>query len=313
MSEYEPKQYAICMGGMKQAKNAALYFDRIIPIMFGTCPHNILLPALFEDQEVQNAIGMIDLVAKQHLPKSTNVGAMPINHMLVQMAGKDGKPSMAIPRHAELSISEQNRIDSIIAYEYAHSESEYRKVTSHFFGSNKVLKDLPIVLPGDCVAEGPKSIDDISIVLSGIPIADVSNVPWEQITDFRSDADAKKKLRKLRVFMYDSFSGKSKSYIEDKISIMIEEYQSASEKHGFELVNGTLTTLANSKTLIGTVGAVFAAAVLGEPITATVAALTGASIEVSKLALHVSNKQYAFNQLAKDHPLAYLVEANKLG
>lgn len=305
---YTPSESVICIGGVNQAKAAAIYFDFVLPLTFGRCPPEILLPDYFENQEFQEAITMIDLVAMQYVPNKGNFGALPINQAPVRVT-KGDKVGLFKPRHIELSEEEQEEADLLITTTYIDSDSEFRKYLSHFL--SQYLKGMPLVTPASPLESSTATTDDISVVMSGIPIVEVDKASWEQIVEFRKDPQAKAKLRRFRLFAHDKFKDKSRTYIEDTLNSMIEDYQAAAKDHGFELLTGSLTTLANSKALMTTGAAALVASIMGSPITAGVAALAGVSLEIANIALKVAEKRHAFHKLQRDHQLAYILEAKR--
>jgi len=60
-------------------------------------------------------------------------------------------------------------------------------------------------------------------MISGISLIDAEHADWEQIISLREDSDSKEALRRFRLFTFDNYRGKSKSYIEDDIAKRIAD------------------------------------------------------------------------------------------
>ena len=84
VSDYSISDCAVCIGGTPQAKAAALYFDHILPLMYGECPESVVAPACY-DEEVQHAIVFADMTILPSVPERVGVGALPINQVLVHV------------------------------------------------------------------------------------------------------------------------------------------------------------------------------------------------------------------------------------
>lgn len=307
-SDYTPSDSVVCIGGTTQAKAAALYFDHLLPLMYGECPDDVLIPGYHENSELQSAVTLVNLVAMQHLPGAPRLGAIPINQASISVQ-KEGKSVEFRPKHIELSEEQQREADLLIANTYVDEQSEFRKAFSHFLGHH--LKGMPLVTPLGPVTTTAATVDDVSVILSGLPIVDAGAAAWDHILEFRKDVAATAKLRRLRHFAYDKLRGKSRGYIEDTLRTMLDDHESAAKDHGFEVRVGALTTLIGSKTTLATGVAALAAALAGTPITAGIAAIAGLSLEIATISLAIAQKKHAFHKVERDHPLAYIIEARK--
>ena len=67
----------------------------------------------------------------------------------------------------------------------------------------------------------------------------------------------------------------------------------------------------DSKSIQATVAATAAAAAFGSPLAAAATALTGATVELGKIALTVAKRKHDFQKLKRDHELAYIIEAQE--
>jgi hypothetical protein len=72
-----------------------------------------------------------------------------------------------------------------------------------------------------------------------------------------------------------------------------------------------MSAVLDSKNLQTTFAATAGAVLFGEPIVAGAAVLTGASIEIGKIALNIASREHAFHKINRDHDLAYIIEAKE--
>lgn len=310
-SSYDISKYALCLGSIENAKASAIYFDYILPIMYGECPNEVITPSVNYDEKLMQAITHIQLGALQYVPNITKFGSIPLNSGMVEVIGKE-ENKLYRPNHLELDTDQRDIADKQIIATYLDEESQFRKALSHFI--NSYLGKIPIVIPDASLNNKEATMDDLSILLIGLPLIDTSKASWKQIIEIRKDDDAKAKLRRLRLFMHDNWLGKEKSYIEDTINVMIYEYSNTAKDFGFELLHGAVSELLNSKSLLLSGISTLTAILMGQPVTAGIASIIGTSIEVGKITLKISEKKHAFNKLSNNHKLAYIFKVqDKVG
>ncbi|MFW6148186.1 MAG: hypothetical protein ACOC6B_07335, partial [Thermodesulfobacteriota bacterium] len=153
--------------------------------------------------------------------------------------------------------------------------------------------------------------EDVTISIATLNLVDTKKTGWPQIIEFRKDKEARKKLRNLRLFLTENYEGKNISFIEDDLGKRLDEYEKTCKDWGFETTLSTLEALMDSKYLRRSIGASFAAAILGESVYAVGFPVTATILEVGKTVLCLSKKKHAFNKLKRDHELAYIIEAKE--
>lgn len=161
------------------------------------------------------------------------------------------------------------------------------------------------------VSQGTADQDDVSITLARLNIIDTSQTSWEQIAEFRKDAASIAKLRRLRIFVSSSYEGRDASYIRDDLETRIYDYEEEVKRWGFETKDSALSLLFESKSLKMVGAASFVAILYGAPIAAILGASGGAAIEVGKIALEVARKKVAMRKSLGGNPVSYLAEARK--
>ena len=167
---------------------------------------------------------------------------------------------------------------------------------------------VPVVSNARSLKNQNASVADITITLSNLKIVNVANTSWEQIVEFRKDEESAKALQRLRVFLYETCKDKSTAYIEDKINTELDNYHIAVNKHGFELLTGSLTTLIDSRNIIAASATVMAGALVGTPLIGITSAV---ALEIGKLAIQISRDLHTMRELKRDHPLAYIIKAQE--
>src|SRR5689334_23165303 len=93
-------------------------------------------------------------------------------------------------------------------------------------------------------------------VLSNVALPVESELAWEQVVELRLDAAARAKLRRLKHWLDAEMVGRRRSFIEDEISIRIEEYEAVLKKHGIKTALGSLSSILDAKFLTSGAAAV---------------------------------------------------------
>lgn len=150
------------------------------------------------------------------------------------------------------------------------------------------------------------------VVLDKLKIINSSRAGWDQILQFKADRKSVSQLRNLRLFLHDKLSDKSSSYVSDYLDRTIDLYETALRKHGFDLLESSLSTLMDSKSLIGASSLTAAALIAGLNEVALLSGLSGAILETSKVVMKVIKSRYDLKSFKDTHELAYLFEVKRL-
>jgi hypothetical protein len=155
---------------------------------------------------------------------------------------------------------------------------------------------------------GDRSV--IVTTLRDIPVVVEKHLSWQQVIDFRRDAQARKDLRRLTHWLDSEMVGKSHSFIIDEIGVRRERYEDALRRHGIETVLGALSATLDSRVLLGGAAAVSALSYAVDPSWSLAA---GASIVVGKVAVHVAESLLAARAIANERfgEIAFVVDAEK--
>jgi hypothetical protein len=162
--------------------------------------------------------------------------------------------------------------------------------------------------PGPAESESQK--ESVGISLCKLNLIDVSKARWEHILEFREDAESTRKLRNLRLFLSENYTGKELEYIKDDLCRRLDEYEEVRKGWAFETKTAVLSAFFSSKSLTAAAGGTLLSALLGSTATAAVTATTGVFMEVGKAAIEVHKRKHDLDCLTNRHPLSYVISAN---
>ena len=173
------------------------------------------------------------------------------------------------------------------------------------------LDRVPVIVLPDMVAPDASEHADVAVSLLSLKLMDTEKVSWEQLLEFRQDSAARNSLRRLRLFAFENYSGKTKDFIRDDILTRISDYEDAVRKWGFETKSGVITALLDSKMVQGGLVTSGLYALCHEPVAALAAAAVPVAIKLGQIALDIRKQQFAWRDVMRDNPVSYIVDANK--
>lgn len=298
--DYQSSLNAVCFGDLKQA---ALYFERVLPVAFlemGGTGAGILVHA----PEELPAEVFVSLVYGPDAP----------DHRILEYLGRHSQPfimkvsNRLVPRSRPSQHLPYDEIQRL--YLENHSTPKLGSIRDDFAEFSKSLgfEYSAVVLPA--LDEGKLSFDQAYAVVSlvGIPVVDVLKASWDQVLELREDQESARKLRRLRLLVYEKYVGKPKSYVEDDLAKRIEDYELARRKLGFESVASTISVILDAKTLQASIAAGLIGALFGGPAIAIGAA---AAVDVGKISIELARKRQAIRDLDYGHDLAFLTTAKR--
>ncbi|MFJ3800471.1 toll/interleukin-1 receptor domain-containing protein [Streptomyces sp. NPDC090088] len=148
----------------------------------------------------------------------------------------------------------------------------------------------------------------VEVKLIEMQVVDTSNTPWGQIAEFRRDKKSVSQLRRMRLLFDQDLRGKSPAYIQDYVNIKLDDYDAALKSHGFETITGVVEALTNSKTLLG-VSAMAAAGIFGGHWGGAVA--LAAVIGTTRATVRIRQRKHEMITWKNNAELGYIVEARK--
>jgi len=304
------------------AKVGAIYFDRVIPVTYGLLAYlNIDEPfhhgempvkvfhALLRGQRRVDGPMIMDSEEVRRYSKTMLKYFEDLFNPIYMMMNQDPDPDLDDigsdnDPYEELIIKAFRRL---YRADLPLPDGTSPRETLAKIVSKSGIKNYSVLIPTD---DDERDFGQTysCLALKNVPLIDSTRAEWDQIMELRKDADAIDKIRRLRLFFFENYSGRSPDYVHDDILNRLHEYEQERKKHGFEVVSSSLATLLDAKTLQATAVASLAAAMFGGPIAGLSA---GAIVELGKVALEATTKHVQFRNLASGHDLAYLIEVQK--
>ena len=155
------------------------------------------------------------------------------------------------------------------------------------------------------------NIDSIELSLANIPVIDAQDASWSQIEEFRKDEKSVKNLRRLKLFFHKNYIDKPKTFVEDDLSVMLEDYQNSIADWGFTSKTGAISTLLTSKSILSGAAAGVVSVLGGSPILAASTLAAGAVIEIGNISVNIATAKHNLLKLERDSPVGYIVSANR--
>lgn len=297
----DPRSVVVPVASRRNAKLAALYWDYIVPVYCDEVPRQLLPPA-FGDWTPTTAT---DLLRKMQAAIGHDRLTVPVPDASgtvkrVRLVKEDGEPDF-------------DALEYVNQWAFVNRPEGQEALRRQM--SNAQIEGAPVLLSGtDTTSRAvATSGSEVTAVLAGLPIVDVSKASWEQILELRSDAESRRKLRVLRLHLADQFIGKTTEQIAAGLELGIAECERTAKKHGFDLVVGSLQASCDAKDTISAVGlwALVGATLGGSAAAAAVGASVGLFTEVARLTLSVAKGAHDLSEFRKHHPFTYVLEAKR--
>ena len=325
--DYSKTKNVICFGELKQA---ALYFDRVIPVCFRQTRgrkgwseksrkhsrfHGNKIPKASEDgiiceiPEAIPSVALVDLIYGTDNKRTYRQFAEEHCGFYDLWQKFSQNVSQFRSNHSQSSKND-NYEDLAIAYLNDKKDSNNISIRSKFveFGKSFGIDDASVLIVNGELTKYVEKTEYTALTLLETPLIDTKKAEWDQILELRLDEEAHRNLINFRLFFYESYQDKSIDYIEDDINKKLYEYKQVSKKHGFDLLISSLSTLLDSKNIQSAAAGGLAATLIGGPISGLSAAVL---IELGGLSLEVAKKMHAIKNYKNSHELAYIIETNK--
>ena len=140
---------------------------------------------------------------------------------------------------------------------------------------------------------------------------DVRELTWDTIIELRKDVDARMRLRRLRVFAATEYVGKSRAFIEDDISVRVDDYEHTLKRWGVKTIIGCLSSCLTLETTLPVTIASIVTAMSGLPEVANAFAAS-LVIPCTRFTLELSTMCLAREEAICQYPLAYAMELKKI-
>lgn len=146
--------------------------------------------------------------------------------------------------------------------------------------------------------------------LNNLPVVSEQETSWEQIVEFRRDAEAKRKLRDLRLWLETGLKADSVDQAVQLIEQKLDDYQWALHKHGLKTVTGALSQILEPTKSAQLAVASVSGALLGGPVWA---AVTASLVLASQIAVWAAERAIDYKDLERGthREVAFIYEARK--
>lgn len=335
---YQKELHVICLGDVKQA---ALYFDKVIPVNinqlqehsnpaqltrdlidgFGSSNKSINEAFLDKLEDITSSLNVMDEIIKNLLLLKRNSNAeykrelceLPLDKRKVASKFVDYFVS-AIDNESKKTFNKE-LFNILLGFSYMEGVEINNGINistlidqlSPLTSSNS----LSVLLPEKCLLSEDKNNCDVSLMLPNLNLIDTSETSWKQILEFRKDKDASTKLRNLRLFFEMNYSGKDRRYIEDALMKQLDDYDQIVREWRFKTITSTIGVVLDSKNIQTSFYAALAGICLSKPTLVTGALIAGTCIEIGKCVLHFTNCIHSFKNKKRNNDLAYIIEGKE--
>ena len=191
------------------------------------------------------------------------------------------------------------------------SEFDFDRKLSHLYSDAGVMGDWTYSATGDYLRRFTQAERTAyEGALNNIPLVSAVRISWEQIIDFRSDPEASRKYRDLRLWFRTGLGADSVQHATDIIGQKIEDYRWAIKKHGFETSLGALKQLFDWKESGPALAAGGVGAILSGPIGASIAS---GLVIAAKIGAFLCERKLASSEILRgpDRAVAILYDAQE--
>lgn len=287
----------------ERLKMAAIFYDKVIPVIEEIQVPDTLL------SEIPIDLGQIQEVVKSDHPKYSKSDTDLLKEIIIPQYFKGNKyvteTQLREVLHTVFEESKSKRINLIIL-EISRQLQNKSAISIPIYNQsillNKLLEDY----------KANQKTSRVEIELLNAPIINSKDISWAQIAEAKKDADFNIKVKRFGVFINKNYSGKDISFISDDLAIQIEDYKNACNKHGIELINGTLKSLSSSKSMFGTMGLVMCGIIANSPEASILTGVIGGILELTNVNVTIKENNDKFNSFIKESPLSLIVELNKM-
>lgn len=153
--------------------------------------------------------------------------------------------------------------------------------------------------------------EDILLKVASLKLIDTHACDWTQLLEFRKDTDSRNLLRRLRLFCYENYQGKSHAYIEDDLRTRVADYERAVKKWGFTTATGAINAVLDSKLIAGGIAGSFLSAYYQEPLLAIASGIGAAGISLAKIGIELGKQKHERGEIMATNPVSYISYAKE--
>lgn len=253
---------------LTQPMTAALCFDRVWSVS-QTTPREIAYFTGTETEVRLCALTMLQLLTAEQQGHYSDDLIKNIVYELVMVAREHDK-------------------DAFMELLRTYDSEIFSRVLARAIEKSIGIRPLPMYsTAASCSQEYREGSSEAAVaILTGLRVVDELNTTWDQVLEFRQDAEARKKYQRFLHWLDSSMVGRSLSFIQQEVALRLDDYEWSLRKHGIATVIGSLGLLAEGKILAAT-AATYSAFYLAA--NETVATAGAAAAFVGSLSIHLAN------------------------
>jgi len=145
-------------------------------------------------------------------------------------------------------------------------------------------------------------------IVENVPLVDDEDLSWEQVLEFRSDEEAKRKYRDFRVWLSFLPESLSISQATDIVGQKLDDYNEAIKKHGLRTRIGAYKSIIDWREQFPVIAAAIAGGLSGGTVWAAIAA---GSVVLGKALVYVEEQKLALQDVQKNHREVALIQEIK--
>jgi len=281
---------------MLSTKEAALYFDYVIPFHFSS-----ELVLIDKDFEI-NPDNILENIIPQYMAESDECGKLwsEIEETLTIILSIDLTNEFNINFKNEVIAKPEEKLILMLKLkkQFAEFKKKYR------------IENHPLILPPKLYTE--KGLEEnIVVTISKLNLVDIKKLSWEKLLEFRKDFEARNKLKKLRIFACEHYQGKEKTFIEDDLATRIYEYDNVAKEWNFETNRSMISMFLSSKIIGATISGSLISTFFGfDSLQALLSTSVATSIQIGNLFLEVTKRKHELRQILDANPISYIKHIN---
>jgi len=279
-------------------KQAALFFDKILPLHSSkTVPSEIREYVKFPHEEedrifnevIESTYEAQRSIVHHYVNKYTILNGYSMNMATAH------NPQRNIYEDLMSSWNKKGLVQRVLSY----GKTNENKIVTPLL-DNRLTENSFLV-------EGTENV--VELILTNLNLVDTAKLEWDHIIEYKKDSNSVSALRNMRLFVFKNYDGKPAGFILDDIDSILNKYEVACKKHGFDMFSSSLSILLNSKSLLATVGLGTVATLLGLPMSAITPAIVAESLlEAGKISINIAQKKKELSLVRLNHPLAYVLD-----
>jgi hypothetical protein len=189
-----------------------LYFDYVVPIngALGLYKHLEETAERYTERDIKSFLIQTfqvydSLIVNALPPELRNTG---FEDKIFQMT------KLSITTYLE-QIKENLNEDRLDITEIKHLETRLKPTLDSIFEHDE-MSSYPLCLRSDMISNADdEERSELAVTIASLKLIDTKKVTLDHLRKFREDTEVKIKLRRLRLFAYENYTGKNRAFVEE--------------------------------------------------------------------------------------------------